>query len=293
MIMGGTALMSQLASQGWPRQHQGGGLLGGFQPGQLGNLAPFAAGPQMGQQGGGQFAPQGDIGKALGGILGGLGSGFTGIPGLGGIGSQLGSWLPFAAGPQLGQMGGQMGQQGGQQFAPQGDIGAALGGLLGNLGSQFSGVQGLGGIGQQLGSWLPFAAGPQMGQQGGQQQGGQFAPQGDIGAALGGILGGLGSGFTGIPGLGGLGQQLGSWLPFSAGPQMGQQGGQQFAPQGDIGAALGGILGNLGSQFSGIQGLGGIGSQLGSWLPFAAGPQMGQQGGQQGGGQMAYGQRPY
>ena len=84
------------------------------------------------------------------------------------------------------------------------------------------------------------------------------------------------------------GPQWGGYLPFQAGPQMGQQGGQ-FAPQGDIGAALGGILGNLGSQFSGIQGLGGIGSQLGSWLPFAAGPQMGQQGG----GQMAYGQRPY
>jgi hypothetical protein len=154
---------------------QGGyGYQGGYGQGGYGMT------PGAGQgQGQGQFAPQGFFGDMLGAVGAPLGQAIGSIWGapqtgqqIGSYAGQLGQYLPFSAGPQLG-----MGIPGGQ-LNPQG----LFGGLLGSVG--------LGGLGGQIGSWL------------GNEQVGS-----SIGSTLGGIAGGL--------------------LPFQAGmPQAGYGMGQ-------------------------------------------------------------------
>jgi len=278
-----------------------GGLLGGLAS-QLSSLLPFGAGPQFGQQygqqqyGQQQFAPQGAFGNwihQLAPQLGGSVGGAFGQPQLGGmlgnLAGQLGSMLPFAAGPQFPQ----------QQLAPQGAVGNWIQQLAPGLGGAAGGAFGqqqlggmLGNLVGQLGSLLPFAAGPQFGQQQYGQQ--QFVPQGAIGNFLSQLvpqLGGTVGGMFGQPQLGGvlgnLAGQLGSMLPFSAGPQFSPQGAfgnwiSQLAP--GLGAAAGGAFGQ--PQVGGF--LGNLAGQLGSMLPFSAAPQYGQYGQSNSG----YGTRP-
>ena len=243
------------------------------------------------------FAPQGAIGNAIGSAAPALGTvlgSAFGLPmvggALGGLASQLASLLPFTAGPQFG------GQQYGMpQFAPQGAVGNWIHQLAPQLGGTVGGMFGqgqlgnvLGGLAGQLGSMLPFAAGPQFPQQ--QQQ--QFMPQGAIGNLLqqlgprfGGTIGDVfgSSGLGNV--LGGLAGQFGGMLPFSAGPQFNPQGAignwiSQLAP--GLGSAAGSIFGQ--PQAGGF--LGGLAGQLGSMLPFSAAPQFGGQSGQ------GYGPRP-
>jgi len=279
-----------------------GGALGGLAS-QLASLLPFTAGPQFGgqQYGMPQFAPQGAVGNwihqlapQLGGTVGGMfGQGQLGNV-LGGLAGQLGSMLPFAAGPQFPQQ--QFAQQyPQQQFMPQGAVGSFLQQLAPQLGGTFGGMFGqpqlggmLGNLAGSLGSMLPFAAGPQFPQQ--QQQ--QFMPQGAIGNLLqqlgprfGGTIGDVfgSSGLGNV--LGGLAGQFGGMLPFSAGPQFNPQGAignwiSQLAP--GLGSAAGSIFGQ--PQAGGF--LGGLAGQLGSMLPFSAAPQFGGQSGQ------GYGPRP-
>jgi hypothetical protein len=265
-----------------------------------------------------QFAPQGFFGGLLGAPLGGLiGRGIGGLLGNQNLGRQIGqfaggiggSLLPFGADPMQQAQQQQMLQQQLQQqqlqelqqaqLAPQGwfgnligqvgrPLGGAIGGMFGNsgLGSTIGGVAG------QLGSLLPFAAGPgvntgivppqlqqqqimqqhqqlvqhiqqlqqqlqqqqqqyaQLAQaiaqqaQGGQQ--GQIAPQGwfgnlissvgqPLGGAIGGMFGNAGLGRT----IGGVAGHLGGMLPFGADPvsqayaqqqQMAQMQGNSYYP---------------------------------------------------------------
>jgi septal ring factor EnvC (AmiA/AmiB activator) len=362
-------LQQQLAPQGWfgnligqvgrPLGGAIGGLFGnaglgstiGGVAGQLGQLLPFGADPvaqayaqqaqqaqlaQLAQQG--QLAPQGwfgnligqvgrPLGGAIGGIFGNAGLGST----IGGVAGQLGRMLPFDADPvaqayaqqaqqaqlaQLAQL-----QQG--QLAPQGwfgnligqvgrPLGGAIGGIFGNagLGSTIGGVAG------QLGRMLPFDADPvaqayaqqaQQAQLAQLQQQGQLAPQGwfgnligqvgrPLGGAIGGIFGNAGLGST----IGGVAGRLGSMLPFAADPvaqqiaqqqqqqqlqqlqqlqHIQQQQAEQFAPQGWFGNLLGQVGRPLGSAIGGIFGnanlggtIGGAAGQLGQLLPFGADP---------------------
>jgi hypothetical protein len=229
-----------------------GGMLGGLAS-QLSHLLPFGAGPQFGQPlyGVPQFAPQGAIGNWIHQLAPGIGSAAGGIFGqpqvggfLGNLAGQLGSILPFAAGPQFPQ-------QLVPQFVPQG----AIGNILSQLGPRFGGTIGdvfgqqqignvLGNLAGQFGNMLPFAAGPQFPQ----PLVPQFVPQGAIGSFLQQLapqLGGTVGGIFGQPQIGGvlgnIAGQLGSMLPFSAGPQLPPWAGQ-----------------------------------LGAILPFPAAPQLGQ-----------------
>jgi hypothetical protein len=338
--------------------------------GQIGRILPFGADPvalayaqQMQQAQQGQLAPQGwfgnligQVGRPLGGAIGGLfgnaGLGST----IGGVAGQLGSMLPFGADPvslayaqQMQQA--QLAQQG--QLAPQGwfgnligqvgrPLGGAIGGLFGNagLGSTIGGVAG------QLGSMLPFGADPvslAYAQQIQQAQQGQLAPQGGwfgnlisqvgrpLGGAIGGLFGNAGLGST----IGGVAGQLGGMLPFGADPvalqlqqmqqlqhwqqlqqlqqlyqqqqlqqqlqqqqqaqqaqqqvqpPIGQPGNQQMqagqpgqiAPQGWFGNLIGQVGRPLGSAIGGLFGnanlggtIGGAAGQLGQMLPFGADP---------------------
>ena len=180
-----------------------------------------------------QLIPQGVIGSQLGQLAGGIAGHF--LPGpFGGIASQLlpqfGNWLPFQAGPQVMQTPYQ------SQLIPQGVIGSQLGQLAGGIAGHF--LPGpFGGIANQLlpqfGNLLPFQAGPQVMQSPYQYQS-PLAPQGVIGSQLGQWAGGLGQQF--LPGpFGGIANhllpQLGSLLPFQAGPQ-------QLAPMGGFGINL-------------------------------------------------------
>jgi hypothetical protein len=213
------------------------------------------------------LAPQGAIGNLFGQIapaLGGALGGAFGQPQLGGmlgnIAGQLGSsMLPFSAGPQFvpqGAMGNLFGQ-----IAPA--LGGVVGGAFGQ--PQLGGM--LGNVAGQLGSMLPFSAGPQL------------VPQGAIGNLFGQIapvLGGVAGTALGQPMLGGmlgnvLGQLGSSVLPFSAGPH--------FVPQGAIGNLFGQIAPQLGGTLGGMWGQPQVGSmlgtaagQLGSMLPFSAAP---------------------
>src|SRR5207247_5484629 len=121
--------------------------------------------------------------------------------------------------------------------------------------------------------FLPFDAGPQL------------APQGFFGNLLGQVSAPLGSVVGSALGNQGLGQQIGSvagqlgrFLPFDAGPQLAPQGffGNLL---GQVGAPLGGIVGNaLGNQGLGQQ-VGGIAGKLGEcFLSFAGGPQFAPEG---------------
>ncbi len=254
-----------------------------------------------------QYAPQGFFGGLLGAPLGGLiGRGIGGLLGNQRLGRQIGQYaggiggslLPFGVDPVQAAQQEQMLQQQLQQqqleqlqlqqaqFAPQGwfgnligqvgrPLGGAIGGLFGNagLGSTIGGVAG------QLGSLLPFAAGPgivpphlqqqqimqqyqqlvqqnqQLQQQIAQQQqeyaqlaqviaqqqaqtGGQIAPQGwfgnlistvgrPLGGAIGGMFGNAGLGRT----IGGVAGQLGGMLPFGADPVSQAYAQQQLAQQ--------------------------------------------------------------
>ena len=255
--------------------------------GQLGRLLPFEAGPQgydpyaqyQAQDAGGQLAPQGFFGDAIGQLAGPVGGWIGGRLGnrglgqqVGGIAGQLGRLLPFEAGPQGYDPYAQYQQQdAGGQLAPQGffgdlasqfggQIGGAIGGRLGNRGLG----QQVGGIAGQLGRLLPFEAGPQGYDPYGQYQqqaAAQLAPQGFIGDAIGQIAGPVGGWIGGRFGNRGLGQQvggiagqLGRLLPFEAGPQgydpyaqvQQQDANGQLAPQGFFGGLAGSVLGGLG-----------------------------------------------
>jgi hypothetical protein len=259
-----------------------GGMLGGLAS-QLSHFLPFGAGPQFAQPYGmPQFAPQGAVGNWINQLapqLGGTVGGMFGQPQLGNVlgnlAGQLGSILPFAAGPQFPQQ-----QYGMPQFAPQGAIGSWIHQLAPQLGGTVGGMFGqpqignvLGNLAGTLGSILPFAAGPQFPQQQ------QFMPQGALGnilQQLGPQLGGTVGGMFGQSGLGNvlgnLAGQFGGMLPFSAGPQFIPQGAignwiSQLAP--GIGSAAGSIFGQ--PQAGGF--LGNLAGQLGSILPFSAAPQ--------------------
>ncbi|MES2295390.1 MAG: hypothetical protein V4582_00025 [Pseudomonadota bacterium] len=233
----------------------------------------------------GQLAPQGffgnllgAVGQPLGGAIGGL-FGHSGIGNtIGGVASQLGRILPFSSDPltaayaqqaqqqqlqqqllqqaQQAQLAQQMGQQG--QIAPQGwfgnvlsQVGQPLGGAIGGLFGQSGIGNAIGGVASQLGSILPFSADPvsqlyaQQAQQAQQQQLRQL--------------------------------QQAQLQQAQLAQQVGQQG--QFAPQGwfgnligqvgqPLGSAIGGLFGNAGLGGS----IGGVASQIGRILPFAADP---------------------
>jgi hypothetical protein len=114
----------------------------------IGNLLPFAAGPQQMA-----YAPQGMWGNLISGagnIVGGLVGGNTGrvIQDASG----LARFLPFEAGPQMMQP---------QAYAPQGFFGGLGGSVLGGVIGGALGNRNLGStIGGIAGSFLPFQAGP-------------------------------------------------------------------------------------------------------------------------------------
>jgi hypothetical protein len=234
---------------------------------------------------GGQMAPQGILGSALGfagaplgGLIGkALGNEKLGQQ-IGGIAGTFAHFIPFQAGPGAPVQYAQMTPQG--IFGDiAGALGAPVGGLVGGwLGNQQAGqnIGGtLGGLAQQ---YLPFQAGPGYG---------QMAPQGifgDIAGALGGPVGGA---LGGLFGNRNLGQQIGGtlgglaqqYLPFQAGPAYGQ-----MAPQGifgdiagALGAPVGGVVGGwLGNQQAGQHIGGTLGGLAQQYLPFQAGPGYGQ-----------------
>jgi len=260
-----------------------------------------------------QLSPQGFFGSTFGAPLGGLiGRGIGGLLGNSQLGGQIGqmaggiggAFLPLSADPyqqqlqqQLQQQ--QLAQQAQGQLAPQGwvadafsQFGKPLGGFIGGLaGNQQLGST-IGGIASQLGGMLPFAADPsqqQQLQQVQQQPVQQGQPaQTPVGSWLSSLPRFPNLPIFGKPPLssyipdyipprqpGQAGQPYGGFLPFSAGPQQGQ-----LAPQGwvadafsQFGKPLGGFIGGLaGNQQLGST-IGGIASQLGGMLPFAAGPQ--------------------
>ena len=168
----------------------------------------------------------------------------------------------------------------GYSFSPQGAIGSGIGSAAPAFGTVLGTAFGqpqlgviLGNLAGQLGSLLPFAAGPQMAQQPPYNPGpiGVGSPFGQLASLLhqrrlGDVIADY-YGQVGSPG-------IGSMLPFAAGPQLSPRGGvgswlQQLAA--GIGGAVGGAFGQ--PQLGGM--LGNLAGQLGSILPFAAAPQIG------------------
>ena len=220
-----------------------------------------------------QFAPQGWVGDMvarqaplIGGALGGLTTELTGHPSIGGlvggatsmIARDYGSMIPFAAGPQMAQP---------AAYAPQGIFGKIGGGLLGGaIGGAFGNRQLGSAIGGAVGNFLPFEAGPQMAQPV------AYAPQGfwgdmihNVGSAVGNVVGGNTGNIIRDA------SALGQYLPFNAGPVMGQPAA--YAPQGILGGIGGGLLGGAIGKALGNKGLGSaIGGAIGTFLPFQAGP---------------------
>ena len=314
----------QLSPQGWfgnalsqfgrPLGGLIGGIAGNQQLGntiggiasQVGGMLPFSVDPyqmQQGQQG--QLAPQGWFGNAIsqfGKPLGGLIGGIAGNPQLGstigGIASQLGGMLPFAAGPQQQQPLQQQPQLPQQFQQVQQHVQALVQQLhqLHQIQQQIQ--QQIQHFSQQFSQQAQSPAQQQPVQQAGQ---GQVAPQGWFGDALaqlgkpvGGLIGGLAGNQQLGSTIGGIASQIGGMLPFSVDPyqmqqlaqqaqqqalqaQQGQQG--QLSPQGwfgnaisHIGKPLGGLIGGIaGNQQLGST-IGGIASQLGGMLPFSVDP---------------------
>ncbi|MCF6445776.1 hypothetical protein [Nereida sp. MMG025] len=243
----------------------------------------------------GQFAPQGAFGDGLaavapiaGGIATAVANGHQATrfmaPVIGGAvtaGTRaVGNWLPFQAGP-----GGYVQAPVMQEpvyaepmaYAPQGAIGRWLGRSVGGFVGNKLGNRGAGqAVGGALGNLLPFQAGPSVYadpvyQEPIYQEPVGYAPQGVFGSALGSIAGGAIGGHFGHRDLGSaVGGLAGSFLPFQAGPEMGQP---QFAPQGrwgdfiaDVAPVVGNhVGGNWGRAISTVGG-------LADMLPFQAGP---------------------
>ena len=202
--------------------------------GQFANLLPFSAGPQMtpqGQQPGGVLVPQGLIGSIIGALAPLVGGAVGGTAGnVIGTAGQFANLLPFSAGPQMSQQG-QQGQQEGAVLVPQGLIGNIIGALAGVASKAVGGTAGnVIGTAGQFAHLIPFSAGPQMTPQG-QQPGGVLVPQGLIGSIIGALAPLVGGAVGGTAGnvIGAAGQQFGNMIPFSAGPQMSQQGQQEGA----------------------------------------------------------------
>ncbi|MBL4906298.1 MAG: hypothetical protein JKX94_02520, partial [Sneathiella sp.] len=282
-----------------------------------------------------QLAPQGIFGDILGAvapIAGQVIGGAIGQPQIGtAIGQaagQLGGLIPFSAGPTMGHTAVQpmlpptipygYAPQG---FAPQGLFGDILGAVAPIAGQVIGGALGqpqigsaVGGLAGQLGGLIPFSAGPTPGFPPwipptpfpfgpvvqppfpiGVAPQTQLAPQGlfgDIfskvapvaGSAIGSAFGNQQLGAS----IGNVAGQIGSLLPFSAGP------GQlavpvpgyppllthpQLAPQGLFGDIFSKVAPVLGSTIGGALGhqqlgssIGNLAGQLGGLIPFSAGP---------------------
>jgi hypothetical protein len=268
-----------------------------------------------------QLAPQGwfgniiknvaqPLGGAIGGAFGNAGLGNT----IGGIASQLGGMLPFAADPvqqayaqQAAQLQ-QLQQLQAQGLAPQGwfgnivkSVARPLGGMIGGAFGHAGAGNLIGGIAGQLGGMLPFAADPvaqAYALQDAQLQAQGLAPQGFFGNLLrhrantGIISPPIFSPPIGSPGIGYPGPgSMSSMLAFSADPvtqayaQQAQdaqlQQLQGLAPQGWFGNLIKNVAQPLGGAIGGAFGnaglgntIGGIAGQLGGMLPFGADPLM-------------------
>ncbi|MBV9984168.1 hypothetical protein [Bradyrhizobium sp.] len=248
------------------------------------------------------------VGRAVGGTAGNV---------IGAAGQQFGPMIPFSAGPQMTQAPQQQGQQQDAVLVPQGLIGSIIGALAPIVGQRVGGTAGnVISTAGQFASMIPFSAAPQMaqqwpqqGQQGMAQQGQQDAvlvPQGLIGSIIGALAPIVGQRVGGTAGnVISTAGQFANMIPFSAAPQMaqqwpqqgqqgmaqqwpqqGQQGmaqqGQQDAvlvPQGLIGSIIGALAPIVGHRVGGTAGnVISTAGQFAHLLPFAAGPQLQQQG---------------
>ncbi|MQA19609.1 hypothetical protein [Rugamonas rivuli] len=265
-----------------------------------------------------QLAPQGwfgniiksvaqPLGGAIGGAFGNAGLGNT----IGGIASQLGGMLPFAADPlqqayaqQAAQVQ-QLQQLQAQGLAPQGwfgniikSVGRPLGGMIGGAFGHAGLGNTIGGIASQLGGMLPFSVDPAeqaAALQDVQLQSQGLVPQGYFGNLLrhrantGIISPPIFSNPIGSPGIGYSSPGIANMLPFAADPvsqayaQQAQdaqlQQLQGLAPQGWFGNLIKNVAQPLGGAIGGAFGnaglgntIGGIASQLGGMLPFAVDP---------------------
>ena len=263
--------------------------------GQFAHLIPFSAGPQMSQQGqqGQQqdavLVPQGLIGSIIGALAPLVGGAVGGTAGnVIGTAGQFANLLPFSAGPQMSQQG-QQGQQQDAVLVPQGLFGSIIGALAPFVGRAVGGTAGnVIGTAGQFAHLIPFSAGPQTSQQGqqGQQQDAVLVPQGLFGSIIGALAPFVGKAVGGTAGnVIGTAGQFANLLPFSAGPQMSQQGqqGQQqdavLVPQGLFGSIIGALAPFVGRAVGGTAGnVIGTAGQFANLIPFSAGPQAIQQG---------------
>ncbi|MEH6404422.1 MAG: hypothetical protein V7750_13675, partial [Sneathiella sp.] len=243
-----------------------------------------------------QLAPQGFFGDMIGAVApvagnligSALGNQQAGQS-IGQVAGQLGGLIPFASGPSPVQLAPP------SQYAPQGiwgnvisQVAPVAGNALGTaFGNQHFGST-VGNAVGQLGSLLPFSAGPGQIPVAAQAQ---YAPQGFFGDLVqqfapvaGGLIGGaLGNQQAGST-IGNVAGQLGGLIPFSAGPgQIPVAAQAQYAPQGFFGDLVqqfapvaGGLIGGaLGNQQAGST-IGNVAGQLGGLIPFSAGPQQAQ-----------------
>ena len=135
----------------------------------------------------------------------------------------------------------------------------------------------------QFAHLIPFSAGPQMPQQGQQQaQDAVLVPQGLLGSIVGALAPLVGRAVGGTAGnVIGTAGQFAHLIPFSAGPQMPQQGQQQaqqqdavLVPAGLIGSIVGALAPIVGQKVGGTAGnVISTAGQFAHLIPFNAGAQ--------------------